>query len=311
MLALVLTMLTPQTVLGDAVCFDLEVGVGDLDINDDEINEETKDKICVWRQGEHNQKKCSNGMERMDHAVSLDPDYGCIQFDHGTFNKGDTYFISTDGSDALWVDKISVHRMNEWGEEWEETWGKDNHDGYCLSNDRNDHLDWNHDDRDQYVPDEQCFYQLRLNPGGSVSGWVTNEKQICRERKKMDCKQGCPSGWSHVDTTDEGCCASFGSCFGDKKICQKDEYCRRRSEVDENTTYEVLEPTFEEGTGYWVELSSPSSDRGDAPSSALADRLSQAESSEAESSEVQLSATESTEESEPEQMTHVEVSEGL
>lgn len=54
---------------------------------------------------------------------------------------------------------------------------------------------------------------------------------VCKVRRKMDCKQGCPSGWEHVRTTDYGCCASFGSCFGNRKICQKEVKCpsRRRA----------------------------------------------------------------------------------
>merc|ERR1719356_1245503 len=53
---------------------------------------------------------------------------------------------------------------------------------------------------------------------------------VCTRRHKMDCKQSCPPGWKHVKTTDHGCCASFTSCGGTRKICQVKFPCGVRPE---------------------------------------------------------------------------------
>merc|ERR1711879_706463 len=44
----------------------------------------------------------------------------------------------------------------------------------------------------------------------------------CVERKKMNCKQGCESGWEHIATENYGCCASFNNCGGNMKVCQRE-----------------------------------------------------------------------------------------
>jgi len=52
----------------------------------------------------------------------------------------------------------------------------------------------------------------------------------CREEKVMGCKQGCKSGWKHVKTIGWGCCKSWSSCGGNRKVCEKYYECRRRNE---------------------------------------------------------------------------------
>jgi len=73
----------------------------------------------------------------------------------------------------------------------------------------------------------------------------------------MDCKESCPAGheWKHVSTHSHGCCASFWSCGGNRKDCQRDFPCdgpngwrgRRRSEDDQ--TEEIEEIPIEEAEG--------------------------------------------------------------
>merc|ERR1711879_1072000 len=55
----------------------------------------------------------------------------------------------------------------------------------------------------------------------------------CRQVRKMNCKQGCPSGWKHIKTTDHGCCSGFGSCGGNRKHCEAYLPCGRRLEDTE------------------------------------------------------------------------------
>jgi len=73
----------------------------------------------------------------------------------------------------------------------------------------------------------------------------------------MDCKEGCPAGheWSHVSSHSWGCCASFWSCLGHRKVCERNFPCdgpngwrgRRRSEDDE--AEEIEEIPIEEAEG--------------------------------------------------------------
>lgn len=49
---------------------------------------------------------------------------------------------------------------------------------------------------------------------------LTVTAQHCDERK-MDCKQGCPSGWYVERRENHGCCASFGNCGGNRAVCRR------------------------------------------------------------------------------------------
>jgi len=57
---------------------------------------------------------------------------------------------------------------------------------------------------------------------------------ICKVRRTMKCKQRCPRGWKKVGAKGFGCCSSFGSCGGHRKICEKKTICplRRRAGVE-------------------------------------------------------------------------------
>jgi len=43
----------------------------------------------------------------------------------------------------------------------------------------------------------------------------------------MGCKQGCPGGyeWREVGRQSHGCCSSFWSCFGFRRVCQREYPC--------------------------------------------------------------------------------------
>jgi len=275
MFALALTLITPQVVNGDRISFDLENGDSDISVLlDDEVNEETSSYICGWQDGKYSQRECQWGVKReLGH-------WGGIDFPDGTFTSGGDYYVQIYGSDALWVDRFLVRGDGVW-----EYWiGNNNHHGWCLSTDRNDHLDWNHDGYSQHVTAGQCYYKLRLSSNGSVWGWWSNQALMCRTKKKMNCKQDCPSGWKHISTSDHGCCKSWSSCGGNRKTCQGDEECRRRriGAADADVSFEVLPQSEEDG--HWVLLSGQGANnetRAD-----LADRLSQAELPEAVTDEI-------------------------
>lgn len=254
MFALVLSLLAPQTVYGDAICFDLEVGGPDL-FFDDEVNEETNDLVCAWQEDKYHQRICQRGVSRNDGSL------GCMYFPNGMFDRNANWIVHIHGSDALWVDKFVVWRYKS----WTKNFGSSNEDGWCLSQDRNDHISWNTDDYPQHVPDNQCYYMVKLASDGAVYGWVTPEPKRapepkrCRQTRKMNCKQGCPSGWKHVDTSDHGCCSSWTSCGGNRKTCEREQPCRRRNkDADGETSIEVL--PWNEEKGEWVQLSAPLAD---------------------------------------------------
>jgi len=70
----------------------------------------------------------------------------------------------------------------------------------------------------------------------------------------MGCKEGCPSGheWRHVSSHSYGCCKSFTSCGGHKRVCERKYPCdgaygrggRRRSDD------EIEEIPIEEAEGF-------------------------------------------------------------
>jgi len=195
-------------------------------------------------------------------------------------DKNKDLYVQIYGNDALWVDRFAAWHPG-W-DEWTKEWGSSNTQGWCLSTDRNDHLDWNHDDYAQHVTAGQCYYQVKLATNGNVYGWHSSAPLMCRKKKKMNCKQGCPRGWKHISTSDHGCCKSWDSCGGNRKTCQGDEKCRRRfEEADADVTFEVL-PQAEED-GHWVLLSGQKEDN--VTRSDLSDRLSQAELPEDETTE--------------------------
>lgn len=258
MFLLALNALTLSTVLGDELCIDLEVGDADYDWTDDEVNEESNDRVCAYQDGGYDDKVCRNGIKR-DYRRG---DLACFDFGRETLDKDKSFYIVTEGSDAVWIDRLNAWRFGGFSPEWEKEWGQNDRDGWCLSQDANDHVGWNNDDRDQHVPDDRCYYALRLDSNGDVWGYYdASEPTICRETKKMDCKQNCPGGWEHVDTTNHGCCSSWSSCGGNMKVCANDYECRRRTEA------------FEEGDENWVLLYTPAKD-----ASETANRLVNAES---------------------------------
>jgi len=267
MFLLALNALTLSTVFGDELCIDLEVGDGDFDWNDDEINEESNDRVCAYQDGGYDDKVCRNGIKR-------DPkkgDKACFDFGRETLDENKSFYIVTEGSDAVWIDRLIAWRFwAKWRhgiiKDWEKEWGSSNEAGWCLSQDPNDYVSWNSDDIAQYVPDNRCYYALRLEPNGDVYGYYdASVPKICRETKKMNCKQSCPGGWEHVDTTNHGCCSSFTSCGGNMKVCAKDTECRRRTEGGV--------AALEEGDENWVLLYTPAKD-----ASETANRLVHAES---------------------------------
>jgi len=272
-------LIAPQVANGDSVHFDLESEGEDEkicgDCNDhfldDEIEEATNSKVCAWQ--EWSSRRCQWGVKR---ERSENPNWawqwGSIKFPDGSLDKHKDLYVQIYGNDALWVDRFAAWHPG-W-DEWTKEWGSSNTQGWCLSTDRNDHLDWNHDGYAQHVTAGQCYYQVKLATNGNVYGWHTSAPLMCRKKKKMNCKQGCPRGWKHISTSDHGCCKSWDSCGGNRKTCQGDEKCRRRfEEADADVTFEVL-PQAEED-GHWVLLSGQKEDN--VTRSDISDRLSQAE----------------------------------
>jgi len=49
--------------------------------------------------------------------------------------------------------------------------------------------------------------------------------RMCREFKKMNCKQNCPSGFKEIGSSNHGCCASILDCGGNMKHCEKVAPC--------------------------------------------------------------------------------------
>lgn len=270
MFALVLTLITPQVVNGDTISVDMENGGSDVSVLfDDEVHETTNSKVCAWLDGEYSSRQCQSGMKRESQH------WGTLDFPDGSLDEKKDLYVQIYGSDALWVDRFLVRGFSIYGRhKWERYYGESNSHGWCLSTDRNDHLDWNSDDLSQSVPDNQCYYQVKLSPDGNVYGSVSAQALMCRVDKKMDCKQNCERGWKHISTSDDGCCKAFFDCGGTRKTCRKDYECRRRFEnADKDVTVQVL-PQAEED-GQWVLLSGQKADnvtRFD-----LADRLTQAE----------------------------------
>lgn len=289
MFLLALNALTLPIVLGgsrvkdDTFCLDLEVGDADLApfdaLDDDEVDEESGDKVCVWHRGYWTDRVCHFGIERIRELKNWD----CFYFQRRSLDKNTDFYIMTEGTDAVWIDRFRARRFGGFTPEWEKIWGQNDSDGWCLSNDRNDHLDWNHDDRVQHVPDNQCYHALRLRPNGSVWGYHSGAQRMCRVTKTMGCKESCDSGWKHVDTTGHGCCSSWSSCFGTRKVCAGDTPCRRRTEFeDADTTVEVLPPDFENEEN-WVLLTPPTKHADASASPSLVNRLSEALLSQVES----------------------------
>lgn len=264
MFALV-ALIAPQVANGDTVMFDIESGGQDFSGDfEDEIDEETGSYICAWQ--EWSAWKCQYGVKR-----DLG-EWGSIDFPDGSLDKNKDIYVQIYGTDNLWVDRFAA--MRDGSDEWTKYWGSSNSQGWCLSADRNDHLDWNHDDYAQHVTAGECYYQVKLATNGNVYGWHFGAPLMCRTEKKMGCKQGCPRGWEHIRTSDYGCCKNWGSCGGNRKTCRGDVECRRRFEdADADVTVEVL-PQAEED-GHWVLLSGQEED--DVTRSDLSDRLSQAE----------------------------------
>lgn len=58
---------------------------------------------------------------------------------------------------------------------------------------------------------------------------------ICKVRRTMKCKQRCPRGWKKVGAKQFGCCSSFASCGGHRKICEKTLCPLRRRAGDEGS----------------------------------------------------------------------------
>jgi len=256
-------LIAPQVANGDTLNFDIESGNDDS--FDDEINEETSSYICAWH--EWSSRRCQYGVKRED------GEWGSIDFPDGSLDKNKDLYVQIYGSDALWVDRFATRRHGS--HHWTREWGSSNHHGWCLSTDRNDYLDWNHDDyHRQHVTAGQCYYQFRLATNGLVYGLHNGAPLICRKTKKMNCKQGCPRGWKHIETSDYGCCKNWGSCGGNRKTCQGDVECRRRFEdADADVTFEVLPQAQDDG--HWVLLSGQKEDN--VTRSDISDRLSQAE----------------------------------
>lgn len=217
----------------DSVCFDLVVGDGVYPTDAEQSDEDTKDTVCVWQDGVT--KKCVNGLHvEFLHTGVIDTDThtfpilvqpNCVYFEHGELKHANLFF-DIDGNDAVWIDRVTVSAKH-----YSKTWGSNDSAGVCLSTDLNDHLAWNSDDRKQYVPSGYCNYKIVLYTDGVVGGWYDGSVQkLCRTKKKMNCKQGCPRGWTHESTVKSMCCKSFWSCFGTNKICRIDTPCRRRVE---------------------------------------------------------------------------------
>jgi len=246
-----------QTALGDhgdKLCFDTIAGHWG---SDNQIHENTGNRVCAWIEGRPHGKSCRNGVKHND----------CLEF-APNYLAGENIIVEIYGTDALWVDYF---RKYDAARDSFQYWGSNNNDGWCMSIDRNDYLDWNHDSRSQHVSADQCYYKIKLDHNGKIYGWFTEEQRMCRQTKKMRCKEGCERGWRHVWSENTGCCSSFTSCFGSRKICARDFPCRRRTEeTDADEIVEFL-PAKEE-QGRWVQLSGPLDE-----TSSLADRLSQTE----------------------------------
>lgn len=291
MLSIVLSALISQIVTGDKVCFDIEASNTDVFSTmsmfdtDDEVHEDTTCKICAWQyQGSSTVSECKNGIKNGGGSNNIS-DVACIDFDSNTLQEDVDLYISTDCSDALWIDRLYVEGSDSSSSssseeaDWSFWRGTNNDNGFCLSEDRNDHLDWNNDDAAQHVDDGQCFYQLKFTSSGKVYGTHDGKQdKLCRSEKKMNCKEGCESGWKHVSTSDHGCCKNFLSCGGNRKTCQIDEPCRRRTEEADNVRMLGSGLEAEEAKN-WVELT-PAQHAlmapVETPAGRLAERLSQA-----------------------------------
>lgn len=281
MLSLVLVVFAPRIAFGDTVCFDLEAGNIDLDSDEDEVHEDTTCKICAWQTTVEGPYECKTGIKNSGTAAAdlPDNDKSCIDFKSGILTKGSPVYVSTDCEDAMWIDRLQVNGdgdssdseddSEEW-HDWQVLRGANNNDGWCLSKDRNDHLGWNHDDYDQHVPANKCYHELKFNSDGSVDGtYDTSQGQLCRREKKMDCKQGCESGWKHVSTSDHGCCSGFLSCGGNRKTCEIDEPCRRRVETSDAESVSVRVLGSSEDGRKWVQLRAP---RNSPPANVVAEQ---------------------------------------
>merc|ERR1719412_1961192 len=97
--------------------------------------------------------------------------------------------------------------------------------------------------------------------------WPEEKDKICRLRRQTKCKGHCPIGWKQVGYAGFGCCDSFSSCGGYRKVCEKVFKCqdRRRSEDDhERGAIEEMEaPPAEESQSEAKEVS-PKSANSDA-----------------------------------------------
>merc|ERR1719499_1765441 len=94
-----------------------------------------------------------------------------------------------------------------------------------------------------------CKWCLCGTQGGTYCAGE-NECRVCRQTRTMGCKEGCPSGheWRHVSSHSYGCCKSWLSCGGHKRVCERNFPCdgpygrggRRRSDDDEAEKIEEI-----------------------------------------------------------------------
>merc|ERR1719436_102531 len=100
-----------------------------------------------------------------------------------SFDEHSGVLIQTDCGDAMWMDRTIACGSDPWWVNWpwyynydcgghpERAWGRNNHDGWCLSTDRNDYRGWNNDGIAQHVGDNNCFTAIHFRQDGGVDGF--------------------------------------------------------------------------------------------------------------------------------------------
>jgi len=101
-----------------------------------------------------------------------------------------------------------------------------------------------------------CKRCLCSNSGGTYCSGES-ECRVCRQTRTMGCKEGCPSGheWRHVSSHSWGCCASFTSCGGHRRVCERNFPCdgpygRRGRRRSDDEAEEIEEIPIEEAEGF-------------------------------------------------------------
>jgi len=161
----------------DAVCFDLEV----KDYQDsDDRHEDTGCTICAAEYVNGSPRyapKCEKGIENWQERTWRGKRFAdCIEMARSSFNHKNDIHITTDCTDAMWLDRLWANSVGGSTSFYGNTgslgkmWGSNDNKGWCLSKDDNDWRDWNNDSLEQRVLDDSCYPEIKFTPDGRVYG---------------------------------------------------------------------------------------------------------------------------------------------